>query len=106
MSPCMKSGLRQGEGCKGHCAETGSSGRNHYAFDSLRPKMATGAPSRLAYQPKSAFARFEDPSLAPARGKRIGILIVTYNAIAPTAACAKAKADSTERAEQRGRGGS
>jgi 2-polyprenyl-3-methyl-5-hydroxy-6-metoxy-1,4-benzoquinol methylase len=44
--------------------------------------MATGAPHTLAYEPRSEFARYEDPSLAPARGKRIGILIVTYNAIA------------------------
>jgi glycosyltransferase involved in cell wall biosynthesis len=43
-------------------------------------KEAGIAPS-LVYQPRSEFARFEDPVLAPAQGKRIGILIVTYNAI-------------------------
>src|SRR5215468_940120 len=43
-------------------------------------KEAGIAPS-LVYQPRSEFARFEDPALAPAQGKRIGILVVTYNAI-------------------------
>ncbi|HJZ97149.1 MAG TPA: glycosyltransferase [Candidatus Solibacter sp.] len=41
----------------------------------------TGIAPNLVYQPKPEFARFEDPALAPAKGKRIGILIVTYNAI-------------------------
>jgi 2-polyprenyl-3-methyl-5-hydroxy-6-metoxy-1,4-benzoquinol methylase len=40
----------------------------------------TGAPRALAYEPKPEFARFEDPQLAPCQGKRIGILVVTYNA--------------------------
>ena len=41
----------------------------------------TGIALSLGYQPKPEFAKFEDPALAPAKGKRIGILIVTYNAI-------------------------
>ena len=40
----------------------------------------TGAPALLAYEPKPEFARFEDAKLAPCQGKRIGILVVTYNA--------------------------
>ena len=40
----------------------------------------TGVPQRLAYEPKPEFARFEDPKLAPCEGKRIGVLVVTYNA--------------------------
>ena len=40
----------------------------------------TGAPAPLAYEPKPDFARFEDPELAPCQCKRIGILVVTYNA--------------------------
>jgi len=39
-----------------------------------------GAPQGLAYEPKPEFARYEDPALAPCQGKRIGILVVTYNA--------------------------
>lgn len=39
-----------------------------------------GAPAPLAYEPKPEFARLEDPNLAPCQGKRIGILVVTYNA--------------------------
>src|ERR1041385_7572478 len=39
-----------------------------------------GAPAQLAYEPRPEFARFEDPKLAPSQGKRIGILVVTYNA--------------------------
>src|SRR6516162_10671580 len=35
----------------------------------------------LGYQPRPEFAKFEDAALAPAKGKRIGILVVTYNAI-------------------------
>src|SRR6516162_720239 len=34
----------------------------------------------LGYQPRPEFAKFEDAALAPAKGKRIGILVVTYNA--------------------------
>jgi glycosyltransferase involved in cell wall biosynthesis len=41
----------------------------------------TGVASNLGYRPRPEFAKFEDPALAPAKGKRIGILIVTYNAI-------------------------
>jgi glycosyltransferase involved in cell wall biosynthesis len=41
----------------------------------------TGIAPSLVYQPRPEFAKFEDPALAPAKGKRIGILIVTYNAI-------------------------
>jgi len=40
----------------------------------------TGTPARLAYEPRPEFARYEDPQLAPCQGKRIGILVVTYNA--------------------------
>ena len=40
----------------------------------------TGAPQGLAYEPKPEFARFDDPKLAPCQGKRIAILVVTYNA--------------------------
>jgi glycosyltransferase involved in cell wall biosynthesis len=41
----------------------------------------TGTAPSLGYHPRPEFAKFEDPALAPAKGKRIGILIVTYNAI-------------------------
>jgi 2-polyprenyl-3-methyl-5-hydroxy-6-metoxy-1,4-benzoquinol methylase len=41
---------------------------------------STVPPLQLAYEPKPEFARFEDPKLAPCQGKRIGILVVTYNA--------------------------
>jgi len=38
-------------------------------------------PATLAYEPRPAYAQFADPSLAPCQGKRIGILVVTYNAL-------------------------
>ena len=41
----------------------------------------TGTPAELSYQPRPAFAQYADPALAGCRGKRIGILVVTYNAI-------------------------
>ena len=41
----------------------------------------TDKPLSLAYEPRPAFAKHADPALADCRGKRIGILIVTYNAI-------------------------
>src|SRR5215471_13916612 len=41
----------------------------------------TGATQGLAYEPKPEFARYEDAKLAPCLGKRIGILVVTYNAV-------------------------
>ena len=34
----------------------------------------------LGYEPRPAFARHADPSIAGCQGKRIGILVVTYNA--------------------------
>src|SRR5260370_41597155 len=49
----------------------------------------TGAPAGLAYEPRPEFARFEDPALAPCQGKRIGILVVTYNASSTLAAVLK-----------------
>ena len=41
----------------------------------------TGAPTGLTYEPRPAFAQHADPAIAGCRGKRIGILVVTYNAI-------------------------
>lgn len=35
----------------------------------------------LTYEPRAAFAQHADPALASCQGKRIGILMVTYNAI-------------------------
>ena len=35
----------------------------------------------LSYEPRPAFAQFADPDIADCQGKRIGILVVTYNAI-------------------------
>ncbi len=35
----------------------------------------------LIYEPRAAFAQYADPTIADCRGKRIGILVVTYNAI-------------------------
>jgi glycosyltransferase involved in cell wall biosynthesis len=43
----------------------------------------------LAYEPLPAYAGFEDPSLAPCQGKRIGILVVTYNALSTLASVLK-----------------
>src|ERR1039458_9593256 len=37
-------------------------------------------PPPLGYEPRPAFARHADPSIAGCQGKRIGILVVTYNA--------------------------
>jgi glycosyltransferase involved in cell wall biosynthesis len=44
-------------------------------------EIGAGASAALAYEPRAGFASFEDPSLAPCQGKRIGILVVTYNAL-------------------------
>src|SRR5215470_13656934 len=49
----------------------------------------TGAPAELAYEPRPEFARFEDPAFAPCQGKRIGILVVTYNAATTLASVLK-----------------
>jgi 2-polyprenyl-3-methyl-5-hydroxy-6-metoxy-1,4-benzoquinol methylase len=38
-------------------------------------------PVNLAYEPRPAFAQHADPAFADCAGKRIGILIVTYNAL-------------------------
>jgi 2-polyprenyl-3-methyl-5-hydroxy-6-metoxy-1,4-benzoquinol methylase len=35
----------------------------------------------LSYEPRPAFAQYADPEIAGCQGKRIGILVVTYNAI-------------------------
>jgi 2-polyprenyl-3-methyl-5-hydroxy-6-metoxy-1,4-benzoquinol methylase len=35
----------------------------------------------LSYEPRPAFAQYADPEIAGCQGKRIGILMVTYNAI-------------------------
>ena len=35
----------------------------------------------LSYEPRPAFAQFANPDIADCQGKRIGILVVTYNAI-------------------------
>jgi 2-polyprenyl-3-methyl-5-hydroxy-6-metoxy-1,4-benzoquinol methylase len=43
--------------------------------------IQTGTPAALDYEPRPAFAPFVDPSIADCKGKRIGILVVTYNAI-------------------------
>ncbi len=47
---------------------------------------ATSVPSHspvgLPYQPRPGLAHEDDAALADCRGKRIGILVVTYNALA------------------------
>ncbi len=43
--------------------------------------IQAGTPAGLSYEPRPAFAQFADPSIADCQGKRIGILVVTYNAI-------------------------
>ena len=40
------------------------------------PRFST----ELEYEPRAAFAQYVDPAMADCRGKRIGILVVTYNA--------------------------
>src|SRR5215831_3204843 len=42
----------------------------------IEPVFSTG----LEYEPRAAFAKYVDPAIADCRGKRIGILVVTYNA--------------------------
>ena len=39
------------------------------------------AAAGLSYEPRPAFAQFANPDIADCQGKRIGILVVTYNAI-------------------------
>lgn len=39
-------------------------------------------PQELEYQPRPEFAQHADPTIADCKGKRIGILVVTYNALA------------------------
>lgn len=41
----------------------------------------TRPPGGLSYEPFSAFGLHDDPAIADCRGKRIGILVVTYNAL-------------------------
>ena len=41
----------------------------------------SGSTEGLGYEPRAAFAQHADPSIADCQGKRIGILVVTYNAI-------------------------
>ncbi|HEY1494870.1 MAG TPA: bifunctional glycosyltransferase/class I SAM-dependent methyltransferase [Candidatus Solibacter sp.] len=43
--------------------------------------MQAGTTAGLSYEPRAAFAQHADPAIADCEGKRIGILIVTYNAI-------------------------
>ncbi len=43
--------------------------------------QTVAATSALTYEPRPGYAAFEDPTLAPCQGKRIGILMVTYNAL-------------------------
>ena len=38
-------------------------------------------PAVLGYEPRAAFAQHADPAAADCQGKRIGILVVTYNAL-------------------------
>jgi len=39
------------------------------------------SPAALGYEPRAAFAPYADPVAADCQGKRIGILVVTYNAL-------------------------
>src|ERR1039458_5929193 len=41
----------------------------------------SGSPAVLGYEPRAAFAQHADPAIADCQGKRIGILVVTYNAL-------------------------
>src|ERR1022692_2869932 len=41
----------------------------------------SNSPAVLGYEPRAAFAQHADPAAADCQGKRIGILVVTYNAI-------------------------
>jgi 2-polyprenyl-3-methyl-5-hydroxy-6-metoxy-1,4-benzoquinol methylase len=43
--------------------------------------IQTGTQAGLLYEPRPAFAQYADPAIADCEGKRIGILVVTYNAI-------------------------
>jgi 2-polyprenyl-3-methyl-5-hydroxy-6-metoxy-1,4-benzoquinol methylase len=43
--------------------------------------IEAGTTASLSYEPRPAFAPFVDPSIADCKGKRIGILVVTYNAL-------------------------
>ncbi len=47
--------------------------------------MQTGTPAGLSYEPRPAFAQHADPAAADCQGKRIGILVVTYNALSTLA---------------------
>ncbi|MEO8594726.1 MAG: bifunctional glycosyltransferase/class I SAM-dependent methyltransferase [Candidatus Solibacter sp.] len=43
--------------------------------------MTESSPRTLGYEPRPAFAHHANPTIADCQGKRIGILVVTYNAI-------------------------
>src|SRR5450631_1106237 len=43
--------------------------------------IESSQPAVLGYEPRAAFAQHADPTAADCQGKRIGILVVTYNAI-------------------------
>src|SRR5674476_384685 len=43
--------------------------------------IESSQPAVLGYEPRAAFAQHADPTIADCQGKRIGILVVTYNAI-------------------------
>jgi len=43
--------------------------------------MTESTPKTLGYEPKPVFAKHADPALAGCKGKRIGVLVVTYNAM-------------------------
>src|SRR4249920_2706868 len=51
----------------------------------VTPRMTKNSPAALDYVPRPAFAQHADPAVADCQGKRIGILVVTYNAISTLA---------------------
>jgi glycosyltransferase involved in cell wall biosynthesis len=61
-------------------------------MDTQAPIIATtetAGPASLTYEPRPEYAAFADPLLAPGQGKRIGILMVTYNALSTLASVLK-----------------
>ena len=55
----------------------------------MTASVPTREPAGLPYEPSPAFGLPDDPSLADCHGKRIGILIVTENALSTLAAVLK-----------------
>src|ERR1017187_2182437 len=74
--PCCRVVAR--EGCNGRAARRAIMGR--YDLEA-REMTESSSPAVLGYEPRAAFAQHADPAMADCQGKRIGILVVTYNAL-------------------------